>query len=359
MRGNLHLIIYLLIAGFMGSNINASGQYWGKSEFESVLSNVLADFKNTAVKEVSDGYIYGIGDEIIDMSTDQNLGSWLFTITDWDSDWSGINIDVFYAPTLVTNFGETLQITFSSHVIHAPFLQTVIDEVKPMGNDIAEKYKSVVNFSTIEGRVAMLATYNYQSKDDEDELTDFIYDLMMEFRTEVFPKIISKNVEMFEDYREELWDSNLKYLTKENIELLFPELRGYEKEESNVVEGTYGYLAKGLYDCTVYNYGDSLEFIMYYKKPNSLTSEESEAIHNEFVEYVYDEGPPDGAKTIYGGWYPGYEGEYFLVSAKFFFDESYTYGDFSDYYYNVKSNYMQYAYDELESIIDSNTEDWW
>jgi hypothetical protein len=345
---NIKMLLFSLIILLTAKTNLFSQQYWDEYDFQLVLKAALNSTKEIGKRETEDGFVYGIGDEIQDLSSNENKGSWSFSLVTTANDWFG-TLTSYYAPTVVTNYGDHFQIIFTTIPLNELLIDRIDSEIDDDKVEFRKEFPDVsIEFGKYDSRITAVAEYKYKNKNQE-ELYELLRDLLTEFSNGIHYKSAELKEGLRDDLLDELEDEPVKYLTKDLLLLLDPGYKRFEKEKESTKEGYFSWVRAQTQSYHFYNYGDSVICEMWEYVVKMANERERNEILAELQAREYDDMVVD--------WFPGYEQEVIMFYVTFVFDGSITYGELVEKMDYLFEDYFPEIWYEMENIQD-DVMDW-
>jgi len=345
---HLNRIVFTSIIFFITTSSLFSQTYWQEYDFQIVLGTALNSTKEIGKRETADGFVYGIGDDIQDLSSNENKGSWSFSLVTTANDWFG-NLTSYYAPTVVTNHGDHFQIIFTTIPLNELLIDRIDSEIADDKVEFREEFPDVsIEFGKYDSRITAVAEYKYKNEDQE-ELYELLRNLLTEFSNGIHYKSAELKEELRDDILDELEDKPIEYLSKDTFLLMDPGYKRFEKESENTTEGYFAWVRDESQHYHFYNYGDSVICEMWEYVVKMANERERNEILAELQAQEYD--------NIVVDWMPGHEQKVIMFNITYVFDGSITYGELTEKIGNVFEYYFPSVWDDMESIQD-DVMDW-
>jgi len=328
-----------------------SGAYYSKKYFQSSIGRVITDVGHTSNIKLEDGSIVKGINGVSEIETKADQGSWKITLTGFIPSGSG-KIDIRYANCIVMNFGNQFVYAFYSQPLNGKLFDKIEKQLADVKEDFIDEYDDVNVVWERDGQnIVVTGTYQYTEDTDDTDIENRLQFLMNQSR-ELIREAMKAEKDVKNDYVDELEDKTLKYLDRDDFELLLGgNYYKFFQKKDEAKEGYYNYINYSKYEYLVYNYGDSLESDLWYKV-NNLNEDDATEITTKMDEYLKDEGLPDGASKANCYYYTLDDGIGFAVEIMFYFDEKFTGDDFKDYYLDCEEKYLVKCYDKLEDFLD-------
>ncbi|MCB9057474.1 MAG: hypothetical protein H6627_02850 [Calditrichae bacterium] len=333
-----------------------SQTYWHEMEFSKLIELTLDEVKESEYVAVQSGsgYIYAIGDDVKRIFSDNNKGAWSFTLTNINSEFFGGEVTTYYAPTVITNYGNYFQIVFAT----IPLNELLYDKVvKGMQEEINE-YKNgfpeaKIEFGKYDERFTVTVNYYYKNE-DSGELNGLIKSMLLTYARGIHAKACKLKGELVDDLWDEIANTHFKYLSKDYLFLLDPSYKSVEEKYDKIKEGYFDFQTAEKYNYFIYNYGDSIVFVMYETIDDDADSDQADLILNKMKKVGAEE-----FDDLYIDWWPGEERKkiYFILTYVFS-DESFTYNGFYERLLYLVDDYFPSAWDELDKIQDDVLDRW-
>jgi len=332
--------------------VEHEGYFWEKYEFENALLWSIAEvIHNSEVGLIGGGEEKPIS-TIVEIESDNKYGSWITVLTSWRESGANDIITVQGNASIINNNGE-FEFIFTSQAINKDVFATVDLELFDEIEDIIDEYDDMeINSSNDGEHITISAIYSFEENTNEIDVSDRLKFLFRSCRK------IMYNAEKYvyeanDDRRDKLEDAPLKYLSSNDFSLLITGLDKFKKESEVAEEGYYAYKYAGKYRYEIYNYGDSLEFLLNNYTSNNYSENIAIAINSKLKEYLDEEGLPEGASKVITEYFYSTDGNLgFTIEANYSFDGSFNGDNYKDFHKSFHNNYSQDYYDEVEDYLE-------
>ncbi|MCF8241209.1 MAG: hypothetical protein K9J16_07470 [Melioribacteraceae bacterium] len=331
MVSNKVIVVFFLIFSF---NIYAQ-EYVDARYFSDIFSRACNNVTNLKTEEIVidntvnafRAYIYG----------EYAPGGYGMTDVFWE-----------YTPSAFLNYGKYFTFAYYSPAFQPKFKDIILEELEDIKEDYIDEYDDINPTWVIDNNSKIYLTAKYFYNDDGGDIQDRIHFLMATAQR-ISYKIKEQNVITMYDWKDELEDIQLDYLSRYDLNSLMPNenFEKYAKEDAAVTEGSYGYTLRGI-DVEVRNHGKRIELVYEDFLPDDHSNDAS--IVDKLKTYA-QENKPEGNPQI-DVLIPTDLPNNIWVVATYNFDKSFTGDDFIDYFDDFMDDFLDDMDSEFDDIID-------
>ncbi|MCB0283521.1 MAG: hypothetical protein KDF60_13135 [Calditrichaeota bacterium] len=361
MKFSRYFVLFLFLTSILASaktkdDDDHEGKLFNKDQFIAAFKEgyMNANFSMWSIDLEDGSKLEAITD--IQQTTKTGAGAIDITLANWHED-DG-TYEIYKTNAELLNYANQFKYSYSSIAIPEMFYDELNAELDDIRNKILEKYSDLkIEFGHENQKITISALYSYANGVSTEDIGDRIAFLLNQSRF-INGTAIETLLELEENYRDKLFEQDLKYVTKTNLIYILGKwwLAELEKNDppikKEIKEGYFRYLHKNTYHIEMFNYGDSLIITQWIDIPNDVDGKYAGEILEKTKEIVADQGKPDGAALARAGWYPNYVEKTLLIEVKYVFDASYSGDDFFEYHNNVKYYFTPDVYDAIVELFE-------
>lgn len=258
--------------------------------------------------------------------------------------------DVFYeyTPSAFLNYGKYFTFAYYSPAFEPKFKDRLLGELEDIKEDYFDEYDDINATWDIDSNSKIYLTAQYFYNDGGGAIQERIH-FLMDIAQHLAYKIKEQNVVIMYDWKDELEDIELEYLSRYDLNSLMPRenFEKYSKEDPNVAEGCYGYTLRDI-DVEVRNFGNKMELVYEDFLPDDHVNDA--VIVDQLKAYAL-ENRPDGDPQI-DVYIPENLPNNIWVVATYNYNKTFTGDDLIDYFDDFMDGFLDDMDSEYDDILD-------